>query len=247
MFKLTEKQQEIIACSSQVKLVIGGHRSGKTILAIMNMWNYMKLFKNPNLRCAFLVNSDRLIRYSEREIKRLISIDNIINTTLRHDSITIETKFGYIMISTQLIPIRYDNITIDNATSNKYATTDILKEGSNIYITGHLPDDINNSFFRWWLKEYFADTKRVSAFRISENYTKIEDKEEAMINSIGIRRFNRDYKAIPDYMSSDYEKNQQQAFKRENLAEFIEKVENNEISFNPKSPFFMGFDKAKDD
>lgn len=245
MYQLTEKQHEIIDSSARIKLVIGGYRSGKTILAIMNMWNDMIQFGSPSFRGVFLVNSDSLVRYSLREFKRLLPSDSIIDIVQNQDKVSLKTILGEIAIAKELMPMNFDNITIDNASSNKYANPEILKTWSKVYVTGHLPDDIDNPFFKWWLKEYFSETDEVSAFRITETFMNIHNKEDGLISSMGINRYNRGYNAIPDYMDYGSEERRRQIYRREYLAEFTDKIENNEINFNFKGPYFMGFDKAK--
>jgi hypothetical protein len=246
MIQLTEKQQEIIDSPARVKLAIGGYRSGKTILAIMNLWNNMKQFNSPSFRGIFLVNSDSLVRYSLREFKRVLPAASITAIMNEHGNVLIKTKLGRIVIAKELVPVNFDNITIDNASSNKYANPEILKAWSKIYITGHLPDDIDNQFFKWWLKEYFSDTDGVSAFRITETFMDVHGKEGGLISVIGINRFNRGYNAIPDYVDYGSEERRQQMYRREYLAEFTDKIENSEIGFDFKAPYSMGFDKAKE-
>lgn len=246
MIQLTEKQQEIIDSPARVKLVMGGYRSGKTILAIMNLWNNMKQFNSPSFRGIFLVNSDSLVRYSSREFKRLLPAASIIDIMNEQGRVSIKTKLGKNVIAKELVSVDFDNITIDNASSNKYANPEILKACSKIYLTGHLPDDIDNPFFKWWLKEYFSETDGVSAFRITETFVDVHGKEDSLISAMGINRYNRGYNAIPDYIDYGTEERRRQMFRREYLAEFTGKIDKDEISFNFKHPYSMGFDKAKE-
>jgi hypothetical protein len=111
---------------------------------------------------------------------------------------------------------------------------------SKIYVTGHLPDNINNPFFKWWLKEYFSKTNKVSAFRILENFMDIHYNEDDLISSMGTSKYNRSYKTIPDYVDYGNEERQRQMFRNAYLADF-------DISPpEPKFPWVIGFDKAKE-
>ena len=225
MFKLTEKQQEIIDCSSQVKLVIGGHRSGKTILAIINMWEQMKKENNHNFKGLYLVRSTSVLKMIERQVKNLVPIESLISIIRKEDYTIIKTVYGEIFVSIKFIDLEFENKTIDEATSNKYVISkefwkDVIgfttqdyshiPNNPNICITGHLPSDINNDFFKLWLSGVFSKDKRIQSFRLEDNFCDISNDNQ-LIKAIGKNRFNREYLAIPDYFEFKTSTNEEKA------------------------------------
>lgn len=248
MFKLTKQQQEIINSPARVKLVMGGHRSGKTTLAIMSVWEEMKRRKNPRFRAIYLVNSDSLMAYTFREMEHLLpksSFISKVNSSYGH--IELNTIFGTIYIAKEIPPYGFDNITIDNASSNSYVGRELIDSRESVFVAGHLPEDTSNTFFRLWLYAYFAQFQDVAAFRLGtyENPSMEEskDKYDKRIRAkFGEARYNRDYLCIPDYL--DYMPESQ--WKREYLGRFVDAVENDEIRFDFKGYKTMGFDKAKE-
>jgi hypothetical protein len=253
MFKLTPKQQEIIDSPARTKLVMGGYRSGKTVLAIMNLWKEMKHRKNPRFRAIYLVNSDSLMAYTFREMEHLLPRTSFINkVNSPYGYIELSTTFGTIYIAKKILPYRFDNITIDNASSNSYVSKELLDFKESVFVAGHLPEDTGNTFFRLWLYAYFAQFQDVAAFRLGtyENLGMDESKDKydkRIKTKFGEARYNRNYLCIPDYLDYISEGRMPEAqWKREYLGEFFDAVDNNKISFDFKGYKIAGFDKAKE-
>lgn len=248
MIKLTKQQQEIVDNPARIKIVMGGYRSGKTTLAIMNLWEEMKRRKNPRFRAIYLVNSDSLMAYTFREMEYLSPksfLISKINSPYGH--IELNAIFGTIYIAKKILPYGFDNITIDNASSNSYVSKELLNSMESVFVAGHLPEDTGNTFFRLWLYAYFAQPQDVAAFRFGtyENPEMGErkDKYDKEIRAkFGEARYNRDYLCIPDYLEEIHES----PWKREYPGEFIDHVDNNKIKFPAKRNFFLRYDKAKE-
>jgi hypothetical protein len=243
MFKLTKQQQEIINSPARVKIVMGGYRSGKTALAIMNIWEEMKRQNTPHFRAVYLVNSDNLMAYTIKEMEQLLpKIVFIKKISSPHGYVSFETKLGIICISKKFLPYDFDNITIDNASSNTYVNKDLLDARENVFIAGHLPEDTDNVFFKLWLYAYFAEIPDVATFRLSPLDEDKNKYDKELRARFGITRYNRNYLCIPDYLEEMHES----PWKREYIGRFVDAVENHEITFAPKNAYILGFDKAKE-
>lgn len=204
MFKLTEKQQEIVDSNARIKLVMGANRSGKTITAILNMWEQMKKENNLSFKGIYLIRSMPVLKMVVRQIKKIIPLESILSVTSKEDYSIVHTTYGEIYVSTRLIDLDFENKTIDEATNNKYVdSTEFWRRlnDSKFYISGHFPSDINNAFFKLWLKGYFSNNPDMKSFRIADTNCNISDPENKrkLIESMGKNRYNREYLAIPDY------------------------------------------------
>jgi hypothetical protein len=243
MIQLTSKQQHIIDSPARIKIVMGGYRSGKTTLAIMNLWEEMKRQNTPHFRAIYLVNSDNLMAYTVREIEFLLpKIVLIKKISSPHGYVSFETKLGTICISKKFLPYDFDNITIDNASSNSYVSKDLLNTSKNVLVAGHLPEDMDNTFFKLWLYTYFAEIPDVAAFRLGPQDIDKDKNNKEFRERFGATRYNRNYLCIPDYLEDTNE----QQWKREYLGRFVDTVENHEITYAPKNAYILGFDKAKE-
>jgi hypothetical protein len=208
MIKLTEKQQEIIDSPARVKLVMGGHRSGKTILAIMAAWDILtKSTSHP--RALFLIPGDRYQRHVVEEIRRLLYGDIISvskeQANIGNPFVLIRTNHGDIFVSDHFIHDSFDGTIFDNATSNNYLTPEILESRERLYFTGHCPDDMNNAFFLMWLKAYFSNNSDIKAFHLNtlDNPSMdegLKERGEQLCMRMGESKYNRDYLCIPDYL-----------------------------------------------
>lgn len=205
MFNLTKKQQEIIDNNARIKLVMGANRSGKTITAILNMWAQMKKENNPSFKGIYLITSMSVLKMVVRQITAIIPTQNILSViSKKEDYSIVSTTYGEIYVSTRFIDLDFENKTIDEASGNKYVDSTEFWEGSidsNFYISGHFPKDINNAFFKLWLKGHFSQNQNMQSFRITDTNSDISDPKnrEALIKYMGEQRFNREYLAIPDY------------------------------------------------
>jgi hypothetical protein len=206
MIKLMEMQQEIIDSNARVKLVMGGHRSGKTTLAIMAAWNMMG--KNIFRPCVlFLVPTNNMQRSTSGDLGHLLK-EHLINVKKVPDKhggyVLFETQRGDIIVSDHFIPDPFGGYVFDNATSSKYVHPELLKkiENSFVYLTGHCPDDFNNAFFLMWLKAYFSDVPEQKAFRINseDNPTMAKKMEEYELRLPDGSKYNRGYMCIPDFL-----------------------------------------------
>jgi len=195
MIQLTEEQKKIINSPARVKLVMGGMRSGKTTLAIMNMWEEMKRQNNPNFKSYFLVKSDPYARNAYREIKRLLGIipDSMFDFSYK-------TQYGTINILTNLAETNYDNITIDNASSNKYIPDVLNNHKAKISLFGHCPDNKENAFFKVCydaIKKTLDDTElfRIESWDNPQMNVKRDLWEAELKEKMGDARYSRDYLA----------------------------------------------------
>jgi hypothetical protein len=239
MINLTEKQQEIIHNPARVKLVMGGQRSGKTVLAITNMWEEMKRSASYP-RVLFLTPADRFQKLAVREIMSILPIEEIISKELHQDTdggfFLIKTTRGEIFVSDHFICMSYDGIVFDNATSSKYLSPEILERRESLYLTGHCPDDMNNAFFLMWLKAYFADNPDVKAFHLNtwNNPAMLDiknEREENLREKMGKQRYNRSYLCIPDFLDC-VEPKPNIWTKREYLNRTINLIERDEVKFD---------------
>jgi hypothetical protein len=238
MFKLTQQQQEIIDSPARIKLVMGGRASGKTTLAILNLWENMKKTRVSTL---YLVSRDDMLIATVKEIEYLLPVSKKYwHKEYKHCMVLI-TAFGKIYVSTEMPNNPWTNdITIDNATSNKYVDESLFEIYRKIYITGHFPEDMNNVFFMLWLRQYFMNDYDCQAFRLGTwdcpfMESKRAKQEDLMLQRMDKSRYNRDFLCIPDYTKDT----RQDKFRREYFAEFPKFID-------PKDYAILGFDKAKE-
>ncbi len=207
MIELTEKQKEIINSPAKIKLVMGGERSGKTSTAILNYWEHIK---KHNGNVLYLVNNGKLLRSVCREIEYLLSIQESRQVVKPDEIEKITTDFGDIYVSTELIFNKnFEVITIDDSTSNKHAKEVVFIEkllecDAYIYMTGHIPTDMDNYFFKLWLKYYFLNLSNFKSFRLStwdnpRMANKRQEYETKLKDSLYLQRYLRQYECIPDY------------------------------------------------
>lgn len=197
MIQLTEKQKEIIDSSARVKLVMGGARSGKTIMALLNMFETMNNADTSDTISLFLIKNEIFARVTVRKIKRLIK-DYILNIKVRDKFTLIETTYGDIYVSTEYIDGPYRIITVDNATSNKYVKYVLENQASKIALFGHCPEDGGNTFFKAWLNVCINDIPDTKAFKLQtwDNPTMKDERqkwESDLIPIIGQQNYERQY------------------------------------------------------
>ncbi len=215
MFELTEKQKEIISSRARIKLVMGGMRSGKTSTALLNL---EEIIKRNNGDALYLVNSENISRCIQRKIKEHFSV--ISYKILGSDkTVRFKTKYGNIYVSTDyeshyITNIDFRVITMDNSTSNKFFNEHfrslnddeylINEIDTSMYLTGHIPEDKENNFYKLWIKYCFIDNANCKSFRIStwDNPSmsdKKEDYKRKLISSLGLQKYLRQYECVPDY------------------------------------------------
>lgn len=202
MFKLSEKQQEIVDSNARIKLVMGGMRSGKTLVTIKALEREMKRLNSKETRIVIYELPGSHSRVLMSEIKKLMR--DLIYTVSKEEMIIV-TTYGTIEIKeyTDVELENYDIVIIDAATRNKYIEEIIRKQNNGItkfIITGHCPEDENNYFYTLWCSAFYGYVKDTEAFKLRtwDNPAMARRKEEwekQIMPSVGLERYVRDYYA----------------------------------------------------
>lgn len=212
MFKLTEKQQEIVDSNARVKLIMGGMRSGKTITLIACVEKAMRGLNSRGTQVLIHVPNSKHARMMVREIPYRISRDILID--VNKESFIISTTYGVVEIQTfddfiingsfdipeiEKELLKFDIIAIDNSTSSSLFETIINAPCNDIIAVGHCPEDENNAFYKSWTFAHF-DIVDTEAFKMGtwDNPSMVDKKEEHepnLIKSMELERYIRDYYA----------------------------------------------------
>lgn len=201
MFKLTEKQQEIVDSNARIKLVMGASRSGKTLVTIKTLEKEMKKLNSKETKVAIYEFPGSHSRVLMNEIKKLMR--DLIYTIYKEKMIIV-TTYGTIEIKEyQDGDEGYDIVVIDAASRNKYIE-EILRMYNNgitrFIITGHCPEDINNYFYKLWCSAFYSSITDMKAFKLRtyDNPAiahKKEEWEKEFLSRMSLERYIRDYYA----------------------------------------------------
>lgn len=222
MIELSVKQQKILDSEARIKLIMGGVRSGKTLISLLCLKKEMEKLNSKKTNVIIYEAGERYQQLMIKEIKHYLE-DILIE--ISSNTKTIKTIYGSIEISARKTSEEFINYTeykkyvnnymkkyniflIDNASKNK-SISDIvfhLPDKSNLIVAGHCPEDEKNEFYNEWYEIKYdrfslEEELEKEAFKLTtwDNPTMVDKKEEKeleLIKSMGLERYIRDYYAI---------------------------------------------------